>query len=150
MRAVVVFGVVAGLAVAVGGAAWWVGWRPSNTIDVRDPRQVALGQTIYQLHCAACHGLHLEGQPDWQVRKPTGELPAPPHDASGHTWHHADDQLFAIIKHGMARFAPPDYKTDMPAFVGRLTDAEIRAVLAYVKSLWPEDIRDRQARLNRR
>jgi mono/diheme cytochrome c family protein len=150
MRAVITFGVIACLGVAVGGAAWWMGWRPSNAVDSRDPRQVALGQTLYQRHCADCHGKSLEGQPDWQVRKPTGELPAPPHNGSGHTWHHADEQLLAIIKHGMARFAPPDYKTDMPAFVGILTDAEIRSVLAYIQSTWPEDLRDKQARLNRR
>jgi mono/diheme cytochrome c family protein len=82
--------------------------------------------------------------PRRRARKPSGELPAPPHDATGHTWHHPDQQLFAITKHGMARFAPADYKSAMPAFVGTLSDRDIRAVIAYIKSTWPEDIRRRQ------
>ncbi|MGE5506038.1 MAG: c-type cytochrome [Actinomycetota bacterium] len=142
--------IVAGLVVAVGGAAGWLRWKPSEAIDPSNQTQVALGGELYRKHCASCHGAKLEGQPHWQERKPNGALPAPPHDASGHTWHHPDDQLFAIIKHGMARFAPPDYKTEMPAFVGSLTDADIRAVLAYIKSSWPADIRQRQAAVSRR
>lgn len=104
-----------------------------------------MGSRIYAVHCAECHGAKLQGEADWHTRKPNGELPAPPHDPSGHTWHHSDEQLFAITKHGMARYAPPDYKSAMPAFVGRLSDREIRAVIAYIKSTWPEDIRNRQA-----
>ena len=37
----------------------------------------------------------------------------------------------------------PDYASDMPAFVDTLTDAEIIAVLTYIKSTWPADIRER-------
>jgi mono/diheme cytochrome c family protein len=71
-------------------------------------------------------------------------LPAPPHDASGHTWHHPDDVLFGITKRGLAPYAPPGYVSDMPAFGGTLSDDEIRAVLAYIKSQWPPQIRARQ------
>lgn len=131
-----------------GGWSWW--HAAGRGIDPTDPAQVARGAAIYRAHCAQCHGERLEGEPDWQVRRPSGELPAPPHDASGHTWHHSDEQLFGIVKHGMARFAPPDYKTAMPSFVGTLSDADIRAVLAFIKASWPEDIRARQERLNRR
>jgi mono/diheme cytochrome c family protein len=63
-------------------------------------------------------------------------MPAPPHDESGHTWHHPDDMLFDITKHGIARYAPPGYQSDMPAFGGVLSDDEIRAVLAFIKSHW--------------
>lgn len=131
-----------------GGIWYW--WRASAVIDPGDPVQVARGQAAYGAHCAKCHGARLEGEADWQVRRPTGELPAPPHDAHGHTWHHSDEQLFAITKHGTARYAPPDYRTNMPSFVGVLSDADIRAVIAYIKSTWPEDIRARQALVNRR
>ncbi len=75
---------------------------------------------------------------------PNGRLPAPPHDASGHTWHHADQDLFALTKHGPAPFAPPGYQSDMPAFADKLTDQEIRDVLAYIKSTWPPEIQARQ------
>ena len=69
-------------------------------------------------------------------------MPAPPHDASGHTWHHGDDVLIESIKLGGARL--PDNIggfSDMPAFEGVLKDEEIAAVLTYIKSTWPEDIR---------
>ncbi|MEW5726985.1 MAG: cytochrome c [Pseudomonadota bacterium] len=132
------------------GAGGWVWWRGGKAIDPGDAAQVALGRRLYDVHCAQCHGANLEGEPDWRTRKPSGELPAPPHDASGHTWHHPDEMLFAITKHGIARFAPPDYKSGMPAFVGVLSDAEIRAVLAYIKSTWPEDIRARQKAMTQR
>lgn len=137
-------------AMAAAGAAGWLWWRGKDAIDAADAGQVARGQALYARHCASCHGENLEGERDWQIRRPTGELPAPPHDPTGHTWHHGDEQLFAIVKHGMARYAPPDYKTNMPAFVGTLSDAEIRAVLAYIKSTWPAEIQKRQAATGRR
>jgi mono/diheme cytochrome c family protein len=102
-----------------------------------DPAQVALGQKLYAQHCATCHGAKLEGQPDWRQRMPNGRMPAPPHDESGHTWHHTDAVLFAITKNGLVPpYAPPKYESDMPAFAGTLSDHEIRAVLAYIKSHW--------------
>jgi hypothetical protein len=58
--------------------------------DPNDSKLVERGKIVYEEQCANCHGEHLEGEPNWQRRKPNGELPAPPHDASGHTWHHSD------------------------------------------------------------
>lgn len=102
------------------------------------------GRALYLSHCASCHGAQLEGQPDWMRRKPDGRLPAPPHDASGHTWHHSDRQLFQIVRDGLATIAP-GYETDMKPFVGVLSDDEIRAVLDYIKSTWPARQREIQA-----
>lgn len=135
-------------ALALGGGWWW--WNRSEPIDPGDMVQVRRGQALYRQHCAQCHGPQLQGEPDWRLRKPNGELPAPPHDASGHTWHHDDAYLFAVTKHGMARFAPPDYKSAMPSYVGTLSDSDIRAVLAFIKSTWPEEIRLRQRALTER
>jgi mono/diheme cytochrome c family protein len=102
-----------------------------------DPETIKLGARLYAEHCAACHGAKLEGQPNWQRRLPNGRLPAPPHDESGHTWHHPDEVLFGITKHGLVPpYAPKDYESDMPAFSGKLSDREIRAVLEYIKSHW--------------
>ncbi|MHB1217419.1 MAG: c-type cytochrome [Alphaproteobacteria bacterium] len=120
-----------------------------GSADASDATQVARGQIVYAAYCANCHGAKLEGQPTWQTRKPNGRLPAPPHDESGHTWHHPDDHLFEVTKHGLKNIAPPDYQTDMPAYDGVLTDRQIRDVLAYIKSTWPKDIQARQERLNR-
>ena len=112
---------------------------------------VKLGARVYTQNCAACHGAKLEGQPNWRVRLPNGRLPAPPHDESGHTWHHPDQVLFGITKNGLAPpYAPKDYESDMPAFGGKLSDDEIWAVLAYVKSHWiSREVLDARAEMTR-
>ena len=103
-----------------------------------DAGQVAAGAKLYAEHCAACHGARLEGQPNWRQRLPNGRMPAPPHDESGHTWHHTDEVLFGITKHGLVpgKYAPPGYESDMPAFGSKLSDDEIRAVLGFIESHW--------------
>ncbi len=108
------------------------------------------GKKIYMEHCASCHGEKLEGQPNWRSRKPDGKLPAPPHDEHGHTWHHSDEQLFQITKLGTEAIVGNDYKSDMPGFKDALSDKEIRLVLDFIKSTWPERIRKIQARRNRK
>ena len=119
--------------------------------DPRDAQKVALGAKVYVQHCAACHGARLEGQPDWRRRLPNGRLPAPPHDESGHTWHHTDSVLFGITQHGLVPpYAPVDYQSDMPAFAGKLSDEEIWAVLAHIKSKWTSrDVLDMRAEMLR-
>jgi mono/diheme cytochrome c family protein len=119
------------------------------TPNLRDPMLVARGEQLYREHCASCHGIELEGQPGWQRPLPDGGLPAPPHDPDGHTWHHPDRLLFEITKFGGQALAPPEFKSNMPAFGQTLSDAEIWAVLAFIKSRWPEEIRARQAEITR-
>ena len=109
-----------------------------------DAAVVALGRQVYQAHCAACHGARLEGQANWRELGGDGRLPAPPHDASGHTWHHPDELLFRITKHGVAKAANlKDHVSAMPAYEGVLSDAEIVATLSWIKSRWPAEIRAR-------
>jgi mono/diheme cytochrome c family protein len=120
--------------------------------DARQPDagQLALGQKVYMQECASCHGLKLEGQPDWRQKLKNGRMPAPPHDDSGHTWHHPDEVLFGITKHGLVPpYAPAGYQSDMPAFAGKLTDAEIRAVLAFIASHWSAEARKARAEMLR-
>jgi len=105
------------------------------------------GVALYAKHCASCHGAKLEGQPNWQTRKADGKLPAPPHDDSGHTWHHSDDQLFKITKYGVGAVVP-GYESDMIGFEQKMLDGEIRAVLGYIKSTWSEQHRQYQADRN--
>ena len=122
----------------------------AQRIDATDQKQVVAGAALYTQHCAACHGANLEGQPDWRRRLPNGRLPAPPHDASGHTWHHPDKLLFGITKHGLVPpYAPAGYASDMPAFAGVLSDAQIRAVLAYIQSRWPKQVIEARAEMLR-
>jgi mono/diheme cytochrome c family protein len=134
----VVLGGAALVAALAGGG--WVAFHHQA-----DSAQIAAGQAVYSAHCASCHGANLEGQPDWQTRLPNGRMPAPPHDVTGHTWHHSDDQLFTILKKGVSAIVP-DYESDMPAFQGVLTDDEVRAVLEDIKSTWPEREREVQVR----
>jgi ABC-type transport system substrate-binding protein len=123
---------------------------PPPHADLNSTEQVAMGQQVYVSYCAGCHGANLEGQPDWQKRLPMGNFPAPPHDETGHTWHHADQWLFDIVKDGGQRFAPPRYRSAMPAYRDMLTDDEIWAVLAFIKSRWPASSRAHQERENLR
>ena len=74
-------------------------------------------------------------------------MPAPPHDENGHTWHHSDADLFRLIKEGVAAAVGGNYESDMPAFEDVLSDEEILAVLAFIKSAWPERERAYQAEI---
>lgn len=100
--------------------------------------QIAQGQALYGVRCASCHGKNLEGQPNWKTPLPNGRLPAPPHDRTGHTWHHADAALTGITKLGLKPFAGDNYESDMPVFATILSDEEIEAIVTYIKSTWPE------------
>ena len=111
--------------------------------------QVAAGEVIYQENCASCHGAKGEGQPNWKTPKEDGSYPAPPHTVDGHTWHHGDGMLFQIIKGGGDSLNIPNFKSGMPAFGDTLSDEEIVAVLAYLKSMWPEEQRQFQAEVSR-
>lgn len=117
-----------------------------------DGRDLAAGETLYAENCASCHGADLEGQPDWQSPGDDGILPAPPHDASGHTWHHSNVQNFDYVKLGGAelvkRLGVKGFESGMPAFGDTLSDDEIWNILAYIHDQWPEEIRELQASRN--
>lgn len=125
------------------------GGTPSAT-DPANAELVAMGEAVYAEACAECHGANLEGQPDWRVRNADGTLPAPPHDASGHTWHHADQMLFDNVKLGGQAIAPAGFQSAMPAFEEILSDTEIWAVLSFIKSRWPKEIQSRHTRMSAR
>lgn len=111
---------------------------------------LAFGQTVYIGHCQECHGDKLQGQANWQTRKADGRLPAPPHDETGHTWHHPDQVLFALTKYGPSVMAGQGYESDMPAYEAVLNNEQIWQVLDYIKSTWPEEIQQEQARRTKR
>ncbi len=140
---------VLGVAWSVGG---YLGRAPASAgIGRTDGATLALGAKVYGTHCASCHGANLEGEPNWRERKPSGRMPAPPHDDSGHTWHHPDAVLFGITKEGLVpgKYAPPGYQSDMPGFGGALSDDEIWAVLAYIASRWSPRARAHQTSVTR-
>ena len=119
------------------------------TLRPDDARVLAIGQKVYQAQCATCHGANLEGQPNWRLRDAQGRLPAPPHDASGHTWHHPDETLFRITKYGVAKAAKlENYDSAMPAYEKVLGDAEIVAVLSWIMAQWPAEIKTKHDKIN--
>lgn len=112
-------------------------------------RDLMVGQTLYGDHCASCHGANLEGQENWQIRNDDGTMPAPPHDVTGHTWHHDSQMLFDYTKLGgaglLAQRGVTGFTSAMPSFEETLTDDEIWTVLAYIQSTWPQEVQDMQA-----
>lgn len=109
-------------------------------VPTLDAARVAQGKVLYQQHCAACHGAQLEGAQDWKKSLPDGSLPSPPHDNSGHTWHHSDALLLFILANG----GDIQQNSKMPAFQDKLTEAEMAAILDFIKSHWGKDEREFQ------
>jgi len=100
---------------------------------VNDAVAVARGEALYDMHCVQCHGGATGGQ--------ISDIP-PRHNAEGHTWHHADCELKRIVLEGMPQ---REGYPEMPAFGERLSEEEIEAILAYIKTWWEPDQREFQA-----
>lgn len=115
-------------------------------------RNITRGSGLYQTHCAACHGVNLQGQPNWQRQNDDGTLPAPPHDETGHTWHHDNLFLFSYTKIGgeqaLTQMGVTGFTSAMPAFGGSLSDDEIWDILGFIQSTWPDQVRAIQATRN--
>ncbi len=126
------------------------GVHAQSLLHPSDSRVVSQGSLIYKQYCASCHGRNLEGERNWRSRLPDGTLPAPPHDETGHTWHHSDKLLFDITKKGTEKIVGGNYKSKMPGFEKILTDSQIVAVLSYIKSRWSENVRRRHDQINKR
>lgn len=119
-----------------------------TSADASNERAVGIGESVYAENCASCHGVNLEGETNWQVKKSDGTLPAPPHNDDGHTWHHDDKLLFGYTKFGGAGMLPKNIKSGMPAFDNILSDEEIWAVLSFIKSKWSIEAQQKQASIN--
>ncbi|MHB8494740.1 MAG: c-type cytochrome [Casimicrobiaceae bacterium] len=106
--------------------------RPSPPVSA----QVEAGRAIYRHSCASCHGDRGQGARGWQKPDAQGELPAPPHDRTGHTWKHSDAMLYRLVQDGWRDPFNKTRRLTMPAFKGQLTRDETVAVIAYLKTLW--------------
>jgi mono/diheme cytochrome c family protein len=102
----------------------------------QDAAQVARGKAVYDGYCLECHGAGGKGQPgDWRVRDADGHFPPPPLDDSAHAWHHPTADLLAVIREGS-----PQGQGKMPAWQGRLSEQQMHDVVAYIKSLWSDEV----------
>ncbi|HRJ44156.1 MAG: cytochrome c [Caldilineaceae bacterium] len=108
-----------------------------------DPQQLEVGKAVYTAHCAACHGSQGEGEANWKVPDVNGVYPAPPHNGTGHTWHHADALLLQVLREGSG---VPNSK--MPVYRDILSEGEMEAALAYIKTFWGADEVAFQRQLN--
>lgn len=140
---------VGALALTGGAGVLWLLAAQGGTAP-DSPAGLARGAAVYAQSCASCHGAALQGAPDWTAPGPDGLMPAPPHDATGHTWHHSDRILFRIVAEGPASVVGGGYRSAMPGFGDVLSDADIRAVLAHIRSTWPERQRTYQAEMTAR
>ena len=95
-----------------------------------DHEKIKHGEALYPRHCSQCHGVDLKGSPTWKVPLADCSYPPPPHDDTGHTWHHPDEQLLNIIADG----GEPAYNSKLPAFKDKLTEDEMIAILEFFKS----------------
>ena len=87
------------------------------------------GQAVYEQHCLRCHGAKLDGNgPD------SHDLIVRPADLRSHTTRSKTDwELLVAISNGVL-FTP------MHGFRGKLTDQQLLDVLAYIRSVSPQDI----------
>ena len=113
-----------GLALAVFAApllalgAWLALQAPPpgpHLANADDLPAVTHGKQVYALRCASCHGRALQGQPLWQLLDENAGRRAPAQDETGHTWQHADEDIFQMIKQGRFPGAPAG-RPYMPAF----------------------------------
>jgi mono/diheme cytochrome c family protein len=103
-------------------------WGLARLLDTpKPPPGAPRAQQLYYALCAECHGT--DGRGSWRallfLTRP-GDLT----DASRLS-QRSDAYLFDLIKHGGAPFGRPG----MPAFGYHLSDADIAALVQYVRSL---------------
>lgn len=102
------------------------------------PPLVQQGEELYEANCTSCHGGDSGGV--------ISDRP-PRHNANGHTWHHPDCLLTDITMRGAAAWGADPSSSDMPAFEGELSEMEVEAILAYIKTWWTDEQRTFQAEI---
>ena len=149
----VIFAAIGGLILITLGLGGWLFGSPSSSgepivilgtsappLPTLDPDRVSSGQVLYAQYCATCHGVNLEGAPNWKTPLDDGTLPPPPHDSNGHTWHHTDALLLEIVANG----GDPASNSRMPSFKKQLRPTEMMAILDFIKSKWGQEERRSQ------
>jgi len=100
-----------------------------------DFAQLSRGGQLFQKNCAICHGSKAQGASNWRQPDARGKYPAPPLNGTAHAWHHPREVLKDTIKKGTIRIGG-----NMPAWGGKLTDAEIDDIIAWFQSKWSDEV----------
>ena len=97
------------------------------------------GMELYAENCSSCHMGNISGHPEWKTTlDEDGHRRAPPLNGTAHTWHHPPEWLFNVIRYGFIKM-DPNYEGKMLGNES-LSDEDIWSILAFIKSVWPEDI----------
>jgi mono/diheme cytochrome c family protein len=124
------------IVVLVAGVVLLASSCPADRAATDDEEQIAHGRELYGAHCIDCHGGATGGS--------ITDYP-PPHNAEGHTWHHGDCELERIVLEGMPpRPGLADDDPVMPAFDDELSEDDVHAILAHIKTWWEEEQREFQ------
>ena len=96
------------------------------------PQLLANGKRLYDLNCANCHGARAQGavKAGIDISIITEQGGKQPPDLTDQAWDHGSTNtaIFTLVKKGIP-------SSMMPPFEGRLSDGEIRNVVAYIRSL---------------
>ncbi len=101
---------------------------------VVNAEQVAQGAALYTAHCAVCHGDKAQGTENWRRTGPDGKYPPPPLNGTGHAWHHPTEVLLEVILDGSMGDG------NMPAWRGKLSESQSRAIVAWLQTLWSDEV----------
>jgi mono/diheme cytochrome c family protein len=107
--------------------------------------QVTAGHGHYQTYCSVCHAEDGSATAEWRAPGADGHYPPPPLNGTAHTWHHPLDVLDSTIADGGTAFGGV-----MPGFAAALGPEDRLAVIAWVQSLWNDDIYARWQEINER
>jgi len=98
--------------------------------------QTLEGKDLYEANCISCHGVKGRGTVrNWQQTLEDGSYPPPPLNGTAHSWHHPKKALTLTINNGGLALGGK-----MPGFNDKLNDKQIDSLIAYIQSLWPDDI----------
>lgn len=114
-------GLLAALVVvgAIAGALAWL------LNDPKPPTSASHAERLYYAYCVTCHGV--DGRGSWRAAL----FLIRPGDLASAARSRPERYLLDIIKHGGAPLGRPG----MPAFGYHLSDADIEALVAYLKTL---------------
>ncbi|MEK9672317.1 MAG: c-type cytochrome [Rhodospirillaceae bacterium] len=102
----------------------------------KNQAQVTMGGTTYQKFCLECHGDRLKGRASWDRAIHMREQAGIPLNADGVTWHLSDQRLFGAIATGDRVKNGKSERIHKDGYAGKLSDAEIWALIAYFKTTW--------------